>query len=418
MSTGLLPAPPGVTPDLNPSALSSTQVAFIIAYTITLGLASSTLGIRLYTRISIMKSFGLDDVAIILSYACSIAYFAITVDCMRFGFGRHLWEVTAEQMALYLTKLSPMVSTYAWAPAFTKLSILILLYRLNPSIYFRTGCCVVAGIIIIYTLAISLIIAIPCVPTNPANGACLNQCGLWQAIFNILTDAAILILPSHMLYLLKLPLRQKLAVASIFSTGIFVIIICIVRITYIMALQNNPDVLYTQGRAAVWSFVLLFLSLFFLDLHASNLRLPALKISKTNPDCTTRSVEINIGIFCNTLVVLRPFIRQYFPGLFSSHLISEDPRQTPDPEANIESKKRRIGKLRKKNSLTLTTMDHQMDTIDKQSGITREYEVSVERSGGEGTSDESSGKEKEREDETESMERMIRRVNVDGGDRL
>ncbi|TGO64557.1 hypothetical protein BELL_1035g00030 [Botrytis elliptica] len=383
MSTGLLPAPPGVTPDLNPSALSSTQVAFIIAYTITLGLASSTLGIRLYTRISIMKSFGLDDVAIILSYACSIAYFAITVDCMRFGFGRHLWEVTAEQMALYLTKLSPMVSTYAWAPAFTKLSILILLYRLNPSIYFRTGCCVVAGIIIIYTLAISLIIAIPCVPTNPANGACLNQCGLWQAIFNILTDAAILILPSHMLYLLKLPLRQKLAVASIFSTGIFVIIICIVRITYIMALQNNPDVLYTQGRAAVWS-----------------------------------SVEINIGIFCNTLVVLRPFIRQYFPGLFSSHLISEDPRQTPDPEANIESKKRRIGKLRKKNSLTLTTMDHQMDTIDKQSGITREYEVSVERSGGEGTSDESSGKEKEREDETESMERMIRRVNVDGGDRL
>lgn len=61
MSTGLLPAPPGVIPDLNPSALSSTQVAFIIAYTITLGLASSTLGIRLYTRISIMNSFGLDD---------------------------------------------------------------------------------------------------------------------------------------------------------------------------------------------------------------------------------------------------------------------------------------------------------------------------------------------------------------------
>jgi hypothetical protein len=32
-----------------------------------------------------------------------------------------------------------------------------------------------------------------------------------------------------------------------------VIVICIVRITYIMSLQNNPDVTYTQGRAAVWS---------------------------------------------------------------------------------------------------------------------------------------------------------------------
>ncbi|CCD56492.1 hypothetical protein BofuT4_P146610.1 [Botrytis cinerea T4] len=148
-----------------------------------------------------------------------------------------------------------------------------------------------------------------------------------------------------------------------------------------MALQDNPDVLYTQ-------------------------------------DFNTRSVEINIGIFCNTLVVLRPFIRQYFPGLFSSHLISDDARQTPDPEANLESRKRRIGKLRKKNSLTLTTMDHQMNTMDKQSGIMREYEVSVERSGGEGASSVNVGREKEREDETESMEGMIRRVNVDGSDRL
>ena len=98
-------------------------------------------------------------------------------------------------------------------------------------------------------------------------------------------------------------------------------------------------------------------------------------------------------------MVLRPFIRQYFPGLFSSHLISDDARQTPDPEANLESRKRRIGKLRKKNSLTLTTMDHQMNTMDKQTGIMREYEVSVERSGGEGTSDESSGKCREREGE-------------------
>ncbi|CCD56493.1 hypothetical protein BofuT4_P146620.1 [Botrytis cinerea T4] len=97
MSTGLLPAPPGITPNFSTSALSSTQVAYIIAYTITLGLASSTLGIRLYTRISIMNSFGLDD-------------------SMRYGFGRHLWEVTGEQMAHYLT-VSPRFSINT--PSFT-----------------------------------------------------------------------------------------------------------------------------------------------------------------------------------------------------------------------------------------------------------------------------------------------------------
>ncbi|KAF7867160.1 hypothetical protein EAF04_005244 [Stromatinia cepivora] len=363
MSTGLLPAPPGVTPDFNSWALSETQVNFIIAYTITLALASGTLGIRLYTRISIMRSFGLDDVAIILSFMCSIAYFAVSVNCMRYGFGRHLWEVTAQQMALYLTQLSPMVATYAWAPAFTKLSILILLHRLNPNRYFRLSCYIVAFIIITYTLTISLVIAIPCIPTNPQNGECLNKCGLWQAILNILTDAAIITLPLYMLYLLKLPFRQKLAVGSIFGTGIFVIIICVVRITYIMALQDNPDVLYTQGRAAVWS-----------------------------------SVEINIGIFCNTLVALRPFFRQYFPGLFSSHIISDDNRhhhETPDHEANLKSGKRRIRKLRENHSLSLSTMHHRIDEMDKQAGILRKFEVKVESFSMEGNSDESRGRDRE-----------------------
>ncbi|EDN98275.1 predicted protein [Sclerotinia sclerotiorum 1980 UF-70] len=298
MSTGLLPPPSGVTPNFNSGILSGTQVAFILAYTITLALASSTLGIRLYTRISIMKSFGLDDVAILLSF-----------------------------------QLSPMVATYALAPAFTKLSILILLHRVNPSRYFRLSCYIVALIIITYTLTISLIVAIPCIPTNPKNGECLNKCGLWQAIFNILTDSAILILPSYMLYLLKLPLRQKLAVGSIFGTGIL-------------------------------------------------------------------TVEVNIGIFCNTLVVLRPFFRQYFPGLFSSQILSDDHHHhhgTPDHEANLRSGKRRILKLREDHSLSTLAINNRVGEEDKEPGILRRFEVKVESFSIGGSSDERTRRDSEEE---------------------
>ncbi|ESZ97253.1 hypothetical protein SBOR_2376 [Sclerotinia borealis F-4128] len=268
MSTGLLPAPSGVTPNFSPWALSETQIASIIAYTITLAIASGTLSIRLYTRISIMKSFG-----------------------------------------------------------YVPLHILLL----------------------------------------------------WQAIFNILTDAAILTLPVYMLNQLQLPLRQKLAIGSIFSTGIL-------------------------------------------------------------------SVEINIGILCNTLVVLRPFIRQYFPGVFSSHIISDDhPHQhnrMPDPEANLKSGQRRIKKLKKGDPLYLSTLGSGMDgvdgigmdgvdgvgidRIDKQTGILREYEVEVESCGGDGVSDEVNDSdggrvmegEIRREQDTESTEDMIERVGKSRGLRV
>lgn len=47
-------------------------------------------------------------------------------------------------------------------------------------------------------------------------------------------------------------------------------------------MQDNPDVLYTQGSAAVWS-----------------------------------AVEINIGILCNCLAMLKPFVRRHLPWLRS-----------------------------------------------------------------------------------------------------
>lgn len=55
-----------------------------------------------------------------------------------------------------------------------------------------------------------------------------------------------------------------------------------VRIAYVRAMLNNPDVLYTQGSAAVWS-----------------------------------AVEINIGILCNCLAMLKPFVRRHMPWLKS-----------------------------------------------------------------------------------------------------
>lgn len=55
-----------------------------------------------------------------------------------------------------------------------------------------------------------------------------------------------------------------------------------VRIAYVRAMLNNADVLYTQGSAAVWS-----------------------------------AVEINIGILCNCLAILKPFVRRHMPWLKS-----------------------------------------------------------------------------------------------------
>ncbi|OBT56394.1 hypothetical protein VE04_05101 [Pseudogymnoascus sp. 24MN13] len=335
---GLMPAPLGVIPDFDVNHYNSTQIQFILAYSITLFFAAITLLLRLYTRIFLIQGFGLDDVFIILAMISSVAFFIVCVEIMKFGFGRHLWEVTGLQMANYLDNLIAMVTTYIWAPALTKISFLILLHRLNPIPWFRVSLYVLGMIILIYTLTINLVIAYPCSPLKPNTGDCLNHCGLWQAILNIVTDFLSILLPIRMVLTLKLPTTQKAILASIFSTSIFVMVICVVRITYIMSLANNPDVTYSQGRAAVWS-----------------------------------CVELNVGIVCASVIVLKPFMRHHFPGVFSTYVMSVDNSDaTPIksfPRGFSESKKANPSEYQHPNTFQMARVKGGSGTNDDGSGL-------------------------------------------------
>ncbi|KFY40365.1 hypothetical protein V494_03533 [Pseudogymnoascus sp. VKM F-4513 (FW-928)] len=337
---GLMPAPFGVTPDFDVSHYNNTQVQFILAYSITLAFAAITLLLRLYTRIFLIQGFGLDDVFIILAMVSSVAFFVVCVQIMKFGFGRHLWDVTGLQMASYLDNLIAMVTTYIWVPALTKISFLILLHRLNPIPWFRASLYVLGVIILIYTLTINLVIAFPCSPLKPNTGDCLNDCGLWQAILNIVTDFLSILLPIRMVMTLKLPTTQKLILAGIFSTSIFVMVICVVRITYIMSLANNPDVTYSQARAAVWS-----------------------------------CVELNIGIVCASVIVLKPFMRHHFPGVFSTYVMSVDNSDaTPIksfPRGFAESKKNNPSEYQHPNTFQMARVKGGSGTNEDGSGLGR-----------------------------------------------
>ncbi|KAK3678406.1 hypothetical protein LTR78_001703 [Recurvomyces mirabilis] len=62
-----------------------------------------------------------------------------------------------------------------------------------------------------------------------------------STILNVLTDAAMLAIPVPLLWKLQVPMKRKLALAAMFSSGMFVIIAAIVRIT--MTLKAHPSAL-------------------------------------------------------------------------------------------------------------------------------------------------------------------------------
>ncbi|RQM05815.1 hypothetical protein DH86_00002126, partial [Scytalidium sp. 3C] len=155
---------------------------------------------------------------------------------------------------------------------------------------FQACVSLVALCLIAYTVVFTALFSGPCNPQSVGSGNCLNNIAISQAVLNIATDAALIILPIPMIHRLKMPLRQKLIIGVLMGLGSAVVIASIARLAYVRAMVTNPDVTWTQASAAVLS-----------------------------------SLELNLGIVCNSMARLKPFIRTHFPQWASSFDASGTP---------------------------------------------------------------------------------------------
>ncbi|KAB5536333.1 hypothetical protein GE09DRAFT_1176725 [Coniochaeta sp. 2T2.1] len=283
MSTvGLMPPPEGVIPDS--TRKTDLQHTLIVVFTVTFGIATLTLALRLYTRAWIVKNAGLDEPIIFLAWAASLAFFKTSVKAMPAGFGRHMWDVTPTQLPAYLDVTAPCPSPdLHMAPTLTKLAILVLYWRINPTRFFRTCVLGTTAMLLAYTITFTALLAGPCNPLATGSGVCLNNIAIAQAVLNIITDGIIIALPIPTIHRLNMPLKQKIQVGIILALASAACIASIVRVSYVKAMQNNPDVTWTQASAAVWS-----------------------------------CLELNLGILCNYLALLKPFVRVHMPFLAGS----------------------------------------------------------------------------------------------------
>ncbi|OCK80000.1 hypothetical protein K432DRAFT_298591 [Lepidopterella palustris CBS 459.81] len=271
-----MPPPSGVTPSFY-GPLDTIQRKIIDTFVITLAIATLTLCLRFYTRGWIVGSVGLDD--FLLNFTLKL----MRPVAIHFGFGRHLWDVPASEFKQYLKLVAPASCVYVWTLTITKLSLLLLYQRLNPHRLFRFCVYAVMFILIAYTVSDTIIVAAGCSAVDSTKGGCLNTLSITQSIVNIICDVLIMILPIPLVWSLQLPIIQKILLALVFASGSMVVIASSIRVKYILQLRGVKDVTYIEGNAGLWS-----------------------------------AVEVNVGLICNCMVVMKPFFRRHLSGLLGS----------------------------------------------------------------------------------------------------
>ncbi|KAL6722052.1 hypothetical protein ACLMJK_001157 [Lecanora helva] len=268
----IAPPPPGVTPNLDHPAWRSCGVVPVTV--VFLSLSTIFLLLRLYTKLRIIKIFGLEDLQ------------------QNYGNGRHLWEIKLRDYIQFGKWGAPNVVIYIPAAGLAKVAILLFYLRINPDRNFRFAVFGVLFVTISYMVAMVLALIFQCDPISGfwdvqvhLTAKCVSTAKLYLAnsILNVLTDFMVLLLPIPMLVALQVGLKQKVLIWSAFAAGSLTAILSTVRAYYISRLIHSTDPTWTVQLPTVLT-----------------------------------TVETNLTIICSAVMLLRPLIRRHFPSVFSN----------------------------------------------------------------------------------------------------
>ncbi|KAF3065156.1 integral membrane protein [Daldinia childiae] len=254
-----------------------------------------TLIIRLYTRKWLTRGFGLDDVFIILAYFPSTAFTLmgiITEEKIQGNQRNRNGEPDISTGGLQIIFANQIL--FDLATSLTKLSILILLYRLTTAARDRNvtiTVLILMGIIGINCFVFILVSFLQCIPLSAYWDHSIRpqHCIDWAAhmlaasIINTITDWVVVLLPIWVALGLNLPIRQAGIVIFLFGLGILASSAGVVRSYYAWSLIFYSDDI--NNRRDVW---------------------------------LTSVVELNLGIICASIPAMKPFFATYLPRIFKS----------------------------------------------------------------------------------------------------
>ncbi|KAH6700564.1 hypothetical protein BKA61DRAFT_681673 [Leptodontidium sp. MPI-SDFR-AT-0119] len=344
---GVILPPPGVIPDFEHPESRGYQI--ILANAILFPLVTLFVVLRIYTRAIIVRNVGSDDCqdAIILAWVFLVGVLITSILQSNLGLGVHLWDMQLTRFSSIVKMGSIEGVFYGLSFLFVKVSILLLYLRLSPYLTFRIAVWVVMVVTIVYSLLGAFSFLFNCRPIAKnwditIDGKCIDipKIFITHASLTIITDIAMLLLPRALVRKLKLPMKQRVALAGLFMTGTLVCIISGIRMKVMVELVKTTDATWVSFEVVFWTIL---------------------------EDC--------IGIICACLATFKPFFRRHFPGLLGSSDHSDVYRTSfrgtanPAPNAPISSYELEPSKGCRKSSIPQKSREQSCTTNESQEDI-------------------------------------------------
>ncbi|KAG5943477.1 hypothetical protein E4U59_000348 [Claviceps monticola] len=257
MSSDGKSALPGL-PGYNPEDLQPWTVGIVVSMTV---LALVAVGLRLVSRRLNRQALWLDDKMIVFSMVWNLVVVGFIFVMYSCGMGIHADKVDPSQIVMMAKWLVVAEVLYAWNLGWTKISLLLMYYRIFRHTYFKKMAWVVGAFVWAWIICITFLFIFICVPvqklwTPQLPGHCINQVGTWiaNAASTILTDLLILIMPMPEIWTLQLRRPEKIGLTLAFGLGFFVVFASAFR-TSVLFTYSDSDPTYTLAPTVGWTAI-------------------------------------------------------------------------------------------------------------------------------------------------------------------
>ncbi|KAL2162551.1 hypothetical protein VTH06DRAFT_7465 [Thermothelomyces fergusii] len=261
--------------------------------TITGGLALICVILRVYESGIRKKEFQWADLWAVISMICSIPMDACEWFMRAHGMGRDIWTLTPDEITevVKYTWLSQIF--YIPAIILTKVTVLCFFIHVFPSKKFHMFCWITIVHCVLFMVSTVIATILACIPaeyiwsvwTGSGEGVCFDNNAFWWAhsAINIATDLWVLALPIPQLLRLQMSTKKKIYLLMMFSVGIVITIISIIRFSGLLIYSTSMNPTFNNVNIATYSVI-----------------------------------ECNMSIVCCCMPALLSFLRHVLPSVFGS----------------------------------------------------------------------------------------------------
>ncbi|KAI0885541.1 uncharacterized protein GGS22DRAFT_187826 [Annulohypoxylon maeteangense] len=230
-----------------------------------IGFSTLFYGLRLFVRISMTKSPGLDDGIAGMAYVLLLFQSMTDIHSVSFGSGTHLSYIPQDILGEFFKALAIQTLVYFWAVALVRFAILAFLPRLAQDRSITIISWTVTVIILAQTVLAFLYRLTECdtleetfKPQGPQDSHCVgavnhNKMMVAHGIVGIIVDTILLFLPIWVIYTKMMWSKKTLQIILVLSVGVFAVATGIIRVVLIKTKDFVTDVTYEMPFLGIWT---------------------------------------------------------------------------------------------------------------------------------------------------------------------